>query len=501
MSRQAPRVPHLAALLNQYQESIAASWAEMARDLPTSRYRDYPLEEVSSWLSQAVSAAIDALSTGSYEATETHLREISLSRLQMGFGISEVIEGLLLFQEATLPVILQAYSAGSGELHQALAALGTYLRFKTSRFGHLYAVAADAELRKSEERFRTVADFTYDWEYWLDAEGYYVYVSPSCERVTGYSADEFRRDPGLLEAIIHPDDSTLAVQHLREEPIEGSQVLPIVFRIITRSGAERWLEHVCQPVYDTNGDYLGRRGSNRDITERKQAQKAVEQHAKERAIVSERNRLARELHDSVTQTLYSISLHAEAASLALSAGNQDVVVSSLRKLQAMTHEAMRDLRMLIFELHPPLLQEEGLVAAVQARLAAVETRAGLQTEIRVEGPECLPLSTAEHLFWIAVEALNNVLKHANARKVTVDLSFHGPRVRMIISDDGLGFEPSKVKEGGGMGLRGMAERTERIQGDLEVTSVLGQGTTIRVNVEADQSGDNHEPIANSGLGR
>jgi PAS domain S-box-containing protein len=473
----------------------------MTRALPATQYREYSVEEVASWLSQGVTAAIDALSTGSYEATEVHLREISLSRLLMGFDISEVIEGLLLFREAALPFILQAHPTGSEELREALAGLDTYLRFKTGRFGHLYAVAADAELRKSEERFRTVADFTYDWEYWLDADGHYIYVSPSCERVTGYAADEFRSDPGLLEGIIHPDDISLAIQHLREEPVEGSQVLPIVFRIITRGGAERWLEHVCQPVYDSEGKYLGRRGSNRDITARKQAEKAVEQHAKEKAIASERNRLARELHDSVTQTLYSVSLHAEAANLALSAGSQDVADASLRKLQEMTREAMMDLRMLIFELHPPLLQEEGLAAALQARLAAVETRSGLQTDIRVEGEDCLPISTAENLFWIGVEAFNNVLKHANARQVAVDLRFDGPQVCMTITDDGMGFQPSEVKDRGGMGLRGMAERTERIQGSLEVSSAVGQGTTVTVRAEACQTGEDNEPASDSGFGR
>ena len=80
----------------------------------------------------------------------------------------------------------------------------------------------ETELRESEERFRTVADFTYDWEYWLDPDGNYVYVSPSCERITGYRSDEFRQDPELLETIIHPDDRATVAEHLREEPLEGS---------------------------------------------------------------------------------------------------------------------------------------------------------------------------------------------------------------------------------------------------------------------------------------
>ncbi len=249
----------------------------------------------------------------------------------------------------------------------------------------------ETELRESEERFRTLADFTYDWEYWLNPDGNYVYVSPSCERITGYRSDEFQEDPKLLETIIHPDDRAIVTKHLREEPIEGSVVYPVEFRVITRGGEERWLEHVCQPVYGSNGNYLGRRGSNRDITERRRAEEALEEQAKEQAVAAERSRLARELHDSVTQALYSVTLYAEATRLALSAEKRDVATENLRELHNMAREAMVDMRMLIFELHPPVLEEEGLVAALQARLAAVESRARLQTEIHVEGERRLPI--------------------------------------------------------------------------------------------------------------
>ncbi len=124
-----------------------------------------------------------------------------------------------MFKDAARLVIQRAYPTGSAKCCEALGGLDDYLRFKVGRFGHLYAEAADMELRQSEERLRTVADFTYDWEYWLGADGSYLYVSPSCERITGYRADEFSQDPGLLERIIHPDDRAAAVRHLREEPV------------------------------------------------------------------------------------------------------------------------------------------------------------------------------------------------------------------------------------------------------------------------------------------
>jgi signal transduction histidine kinase len=143
-----------------------------------------------------------------------------------------------------------------------------------------------------------------------------------------------------------------------------------------------------------------------------------------------------------------------------------------------------DLRMLIFELRPPVLKDEGLAAGLRARLAAVETRAGLHTEFLVDGEERLPLAVAEELFWIAVEAFNNVLKHAGANQVSVHLTFAGNQVRLSIADDGLGFDPGAPQSQSGMGLRSIAERAQRIGGRLELDTAPGQGTTVTVEAPA-----------------
>ena len=132
---------------------------------------------------------------------------------------------------------------------------------------------AQEALRESEERFRTVADFTYDWEYWIGPDGNYLYVSPSCERITGYRADEFLEEPGLLEKIVHPDDRTFVAGHIHEE-LGVEESLRVEFRIVARSGEERWIEHACQAVHSDSG-YRGRRASNRDITQRKRAEERL----------------------------------------------------------------------------------------------------------------------------------------------------------------------------------------------------------------------------------
>ncbi|MBF0474748.1 MAG: response regulator [Deltaproteobacteria bacterium] len=129
-------------------------------------------------------------------------------------------------------------------------------------------------LRESEENYRTVADFTYDWEWWLDSDGRYIYVSPSCERITGYRADEFLQQQGLLERITHPDDRAAVSEH-HSNNLNNPLELDLEFRIITRDGQNRWISHYCIPVYSPDGVFHGRRGSNRDVTKRKASEKAL----------------------------------------------------------------------------------------------------------------------------------------------------------------------------------------------------------------------------------
>ncbi|MBN2552538.1 MAG: PAS domain S-box protein [Spirochaetales bacterium] len=143
----------------------------------------------------------------------------------------------------------------------------------TAVFLYFERMGSDRALQRNAERFRVMAEFTYDWEYWLGTDGHFKYVSPSCRRITGYTAEEFLRDPGLLENIIHPEDHELFVEHLKEEHVE-EYPSSIEFRIINRKGEEHWIGHVCQRVYGNRGDALGIRASNRDITRRRKYQES-----------------------------------------------------------------------------------------------------------------------------------------------------------------------------------------------------------------------------------
>ena len=133
---------------------------------------------------------------------------------------------------------------------------------------------AEEKLQDSEERFRTVANFTNDWEYWVSPKGKMLYVSPSCKRITGYSDKEFLNNSDLLKSIVHKHDVNILARH-KHILLETGETDPIEFRIKTKLGKVKWIGHICQTVYNEDGVNLGIRGSNRDITERKAAEEAL----------------------------------------------------------------------------------------------------------------------------------------------------------------------------------------------------------------------------------
>lgn len=135
---------------------------------------------------------------------------------------------------------------------------------------------AEFECLKREEKHRTVADNTYDCEYWIDADGSLVYISPSCERMTGYRPEDFMNNPDLLLDIVHSEDRSLFGAHL--SPVMPGPPHQSEFRIFSRSGEMRWIGHVCQSVYNKEGQWMGRRASNRDITDDKKNEEALREH-------------------------------------------------------------------------------------------------------------------------------------------------------------------------------------------------------------------------------
>jgi signal transduction histidine kinase len=224
--------------------------------------------------------------------------------------------------------------------------------------------------------------------------------------------------------------------------------------------------------------------SDRLLDELQQAHDQLQNYAgqaEELATAKERNRLARELHDSVAQTLYGLTLQAEAAARELKTGQTDKAVEQLREIRDSAQQSLQETRLLIFELRPPILEQEGLVAALRARLESVESRSGLKTQIKLQEVKQLPAKVEAGLYGISNEALNNILKHAHANRINVSLTQESNKVILEIQDNGVGFDIDSTKAQSGMGLSGMKERAEQFGGVLKITSDAN-GTTIRVEV-------------------
>ncbi len=203
--------------------------------------------------------------------------------------------------------------------------------------------------------------------------------------------------------------------------------------------------------------------------------------AEQVALLQERERLARDLHDSVTQSLYSLTLWIEAGQRSARAGDLAHVEEYLERLEEGTRQAVRDMRLLVYELRPPALEDEGLVGALQERLDAVEKRSGIQVQLEVQGDLDLPAEIEEGLYRIAQEALNNALKHAGASAIIVRLHA-GSEVELEIADDGAGFDHHATSDMGGMGLANMQQRAAQLGGALRIVSTPGRGTRVRAAI-------------------
>jgi len=153
------------------------------------------------------------------------------------------------------------------------------------------------ELKKSSSPYKIIADFTYDWEYWISPDhSEFVYVSPSCKRITGYSAEEFIQNAGLFFEIIDPS----YLDFVRKELNTPDCPWIFDYKIRTKDGLEKWVSHTFQNIYDTNGNYLGRRGSIRDITERKNIELKLRQSEEDlKDKTGELEELNRDLENSI----------------------------------------------------------------------------------------------------------------------------------------------------------------------------------------------------------
>jgi signal transduction histidine kinase len=200
----------------------------------------------------------------------------------------------------------------------------------------------------------------------------------------------------------------------------------------------------------------------------------------EKAAFDERQHLARELHDSVSQALYSIVLGSHAARKQLETNPQQAG-QALEYVENLAEAGLAEMRALIFELRPEVLEKEGLAVALRKQVEALEVRHKIKADFSCNGEPTLPFGSKQTLYRVAQEAMHNIVKHAKATYVNVSLQQENPCTRLVISDNGIGFD-STQEFVGHLGLKSMRERTLNLGGSFEVSSAPNQGTTLKIEV-------------------
>jgi PAS domain S-box-containing protein len=336
----------------------------------------------------------------------------------------------------------------------------------------------ERELSQSEERFRYLVQNSPDIVFSTDAEGRFTFLSDAIERVTGHRAADMIGQH--FSAIIDQTTGPVAGNRWAELVADPHHEQQADLVLVGPDGRRVPVDVRAIGVTDEEGGFAGIQGATRDVSDQVRLENELRRQAGELAAGEERAHLARELHDSVTQALFSMTLVSRSVEMLLEkdpTGAREQL-SQLRELQ---REALAEMRALIFELRPGNLEQDGLVRALKTHASALQGRLGLPIVVESDLVDRLPLPAEEVLYRIAQEALHNVVKHAAAHRVRVDVRAEGAGVRLRVEDDGKGFDPARVPDGH-LGLAGMRARAERVGAEFSVDSTTGQGTTVEVAV-------------------
>ena len=309
----------------------------------------------------------------------------------------------------------------------------------------------------------------------LDAEGRVADLNPAAQALLGTSRSRVLGRDGALALAAFPDLARLAFDHGQSQ----------VDAMLGTSATQRWYQVSSSPLTDRRGFQLGRLMLFHDLTELKRAQQRMLEQQRALATLEERERIARELHDGLGQVLGYVKLQAQAARELLSR-DPSTAEAYLDQLVAVAQDAHADVREYILGAGSGSPAGSGFLASLERYLGRYRQHYGIAADLRVQpglDDEAFAPTVAVQLLRIVQEALNNVRKHARASQVRVELAVEGGAARVLVADDGVGFDPARAPvEGRSFGLRFMRERAEQVGGSVEVDSAPGKGTRVVVRV-------------------
>jgi PAS domain S-box-containing protein len=359
---------------------------------------------------------------------------------------------------------------------------------------------AEKALRESEERFRQLTENIREI-FWLRSPDFkqLLYVSPMYEKISGRSCESlYAAGP---ESVIHPEDYTRVTEELRN--LTGRE-FDIEYRIITKDGDVRWLRDRGFPIRNQTGEIYRIGGVAEDITDRKEAEERLKAGSEQLRALSaslqsareqEATRIARKIHDELGGILTGLRWELEELEKMIDAADSrdlnQVMRSKLAAMLGLTDTTINAVRRIASELRPSILDDLGLVEAIEWQAEQFQARTGIQCACHSSTPSiALGNQESTALFRIVQEALTNILRHAQATRVEVVLSVKDGMLDLTVADNGRGITEADRLSRKSLGLLGMQERAHLIGGQWEITGRPGAGTTLQVRV----------PLAGAGPG-
>jgi len=281
---------------------------------------------------------------------------------------------------------------------------------------------------------------------------------------------------------VHPDDLPAVLEGFQESVATGES-RPLHYRVVAADGSTTDIETVAQPIRDETGRVVRVVGTVMDVTERNRVQEALRASEKSRqaAVMAERDRVVRDVHDTLAHAFTGVIVQLEAADDAASRGLEAEAGAHVARAEAMARAGLQEARRSVMALRPQALEGNDLSAALRELVMRMTDGTSVISEFAQGGvARRLPPAWDEHLLRIGQEALTNAIRHGRAQRIVMELDFSDDAVQLRLTDDGRGFDTSSAFDG--LGLAGIKARASSIGGQLSISSAAGSGTTISVSV-------------------
>ena len=360
-------------------------------------------------------------------------------------------------------------------------------------------------LEESESNYRTIADYNYDWEYWLTNDKKFKYISPSCEKISGYAPNDFFKNPDLFTQIIHHEDLPIYEKHL-ELVGKGEKCLGIDYRIITHSGDSCWINHVCQTVFDRDGNNMGRRGRNSDITIKKNAEIQIKElNRKLIELNADKDRFISILGHDLKNPFNNILGFSEILTDEIDSFNKyeiTEIAKNINKSAQITNKLLEDILMWArtqqgkIPYKPQILYFRDIYMNTFEILSPIANAKNITINYS-ETDHLIVFADADMLKTVMRNLVSNAIKFTNnSGSIKIKAKENSGNVTIAVSDNGIGIEPDELKKlfniseilttkgtagetGTGLGLLLCKEFVEKHGGIIWVESEVSKGSDFK----------------------